>query len=309
MMADALPYGYRLHGLVVASDFELPELASRRLSVADGADVRLRRAPLASGIPLKPTDIPYLHDAEGNALFEFENTARYLVKAGCDVIVDAELNADAALVRLYLLGSVMGMVCHQRGLMTLHASAVAFGNRSVAFVGEQGSGKSTLAAHCLACGGEPVADDVLVVSFDPDGRPLGHAGMPTLKLWRDAVELLGHDPEGLTRDWWRAEKFHMPVDGHSAALPLTRVYLLADDEKAGDGEFELLKGARALSALIEHTYRVEYLDTAARRDAHFHDCARLAETVDVVRLARARDPQRLPRTAALVRDRQFQQAR
>jgi hypothetical protein len=192
------------------------------------------------------------------------------------------------------------MICHQRGLLVLHASAVAGDGRAVAFTGCPGAGKSTLAAHCLAAGAELVADDVLVLSFTPQGDVLAHPGMPNVKLWRDALACLGHDDEGLRPDWFRAEKFHLPANDVKSPVPLEAIYVLDIDESAGDGKYISLKGQVAAACLIAHTYRVEYLDAASRRETHFQDCIRLASTTDVVLLKRESAGVRLPATAARI---------
>ncbi len=233
--------------------------------------------------------MPYLHLLDDAAIFTFDDTGRYCVRDGSDVVVDAKPDADPAVLRLHIFASIMGMICHQRGLLVLHASAVAFGNRAVAFTGPPGAGKSTLAAHCLAAGGRLVADDVLVLSFDEQGGVLAHPGMPNVKLWRDALTSLGRDTDGLRPDWFRAEKFHLPADDVQTSIPLARLFVLGTDCDAGDGEYAPLRGREAAGALIANTYRVEYLDAANRRDAHFRDCIRLASAIDVVWLqARAR---------------------
>ena len=56
----------------------------------------------------------------------------------------------------YLLGPVFGLVLRLRGIPSLHASAVALGDRSVAMCGPAGTGKSTTAA-ALAARGRPAA--------------------------------------------------------------------------------------------------------------------------------------------------------
>jgi hypothetical protein len=251
----------------------------------------------AGGSPV--ADVPELQLAGDAAIFDFPGAGRVLIRGGREVMVEKAPGADMALLRLYLFGSVMGMICHQRGLLALHASAVAIGGRAVAFTGQSGAGKSTLAAHCLAAGARLVADDLLVLSFERDGV-FAHPGMPNVKLWRDALTVLGRGTDGLSPDWWRADKFHMPAADVGAPIPLTRLHVLDVDSAAGDGETERLQGRAAASSLIANTFRVEYLDAAHRRDSHFRDCMRLASALEVVRFRRAGDPSRLPATATQI---------
>jgi hypothetical protein len=291
---------YRVHGLTLRSEFPLPELARREVAFSRPVDVSVRAGPLSMIENLSPTSVPYLHLLDDTAMFTFDDTGHYSVRNGSDVVVDAKPDADPALLRLHIFASIMGMICHQRGLLVLHASAVAFGNTAVAFTGPPGAGKSTIAAHCLAAGGRLVADDMLVLSFHEQGGVLAHPGMPNVKLWRDALTSLGRDADGLRPDWFRAEKFHLPADDVQTSIPLGRLFVLGTDPAAGDGEYAPLRGREAAGALIANTYRVEYLDAANRRDAHFRDCICLASAIDVVWLKREPGSARLPATAATI---------
>jgi hypothetical protein len=327
-----MPYFYSLHGLTLASELELPELP-RCTQVSERADVWVRLSSLPPLADAQPTAIPYLRTINGSTLFDFEDVGRYLVQPGAeipsdlpvaryfeqnggvpvdshaarylvqdgrDVLIDLHPQADLALVRLFLFGSIMGMICHQRGLLALHASAVAFGNRVVAFSGPPTAGKSTLAAHCLAAGGKLMADDVLVVSMGQTERAYAQPGMPNLKLWNDALAQLGRSSDGLRRDWYRGEKFHVPAEHAGQPLPLVRIYILAADDAAGAGAFDRLGGTLAAEAIIANTYRIEYVDAAGGRARHFQQCAGLANAIEVVRLRRIRGPEQLQSTAALV---------
>lgn len=239
---------------------------------------------------------------DGEALISIPSVGRYRIRNGRSVIVEPDPRADPALMRLFILGSVMGIMFHQRGLLALHASAVESGGEVLAFVGDQGQGKSTLAAQCLAGANRLVADDILVVSFDADGRPLAQPGMPGLKLWRDTLEHLGHGTDRLEQCWARAEKFRLGVEERVAdrPLPLDRVYVLADDPRADAGRIAPMNGAAAAMALIEHTYRMELLDPQTERANHFAVATRLAGRIAVQRLTRNRHLAHLPDTAAMV---------
>ncbi len=128
--------------------------------------------------------------------------------------------------------------------------------------------------------------------------------MPKVKLWRDALQLLGRTTDGLSRDWARAEKFHVPAGQHLVTEPvhLSQIFVLDTDENAGAGATTPLSGAEAVSELIQHTYRPEYLDVTHRRAAHFAECVRLSKLTKITRLRRRRDTASLMKTAAMLLD-------
>ena len=64
----------------------------------------------------------------------------------------------------YLLGPVLGILLRLRGVTCLHASAVAFGEKAVAFVGSEGAGKSTTAAALARRGHAVLSDDVVALA-------------------------------------------------------------------------------------------------------------------------------------------------
>jgi hypothetical protein len=156
-----MQFFYDVHGLVLGSEFPLPELELRRRQMTDAPDIRVSIGPLPT-TPKRATDLPYVDAENGQALLKIPGAGRYLVSRGRELVVEPEADADFSYVRLFILGSALGLLCHQRGLLPLHASAVELAGEAIAFMGEQGQGKSTLAAHCLACApARLVADDTL----------------------------------------------------------------------------------------------------------------------------------------------------
>lgn len=297
-------YLYRVHGLVIASELELPELAPVAHDLHLAPDLNVRLAKLDPDLETVATDVPDMFLTGGGVLLVVPGVARFEIAAGTDVTVELADNPDMALLRLFFFGSVLGLVCHQRGLLPLHASAVTFGGAAIAFCGPPGMGKSTLAAFCVEAGARLVADDVLVISNDGGDHAMVNPGMPKVKLWRDALEALGRDTDGLSPDWARAEKFHVPA-GHlvvTEPVQLARIFVLDADENAGAGITAALSGAEAVSELIQNTYRPEYLDIAGRRAVHFTDCIRLSAQTPVVRLRRHRDKAWLMKTVEMLRD-------
>ena len=74
--------------------------------------------------------------------------------------------SDPAFLAEALLGPPLVLALALRDTWCLHASAVEYGGRVIAFLGESGAGKSTLAAYLA---GQPgvrrVADDILPVAW------------------------------------------------------------------------------------------------------------------------------------------------
>lgn len=207
---------------------------------------------------------------------------RFTVVGGTEILVEAEADAPARNVRLYLLGSAFGALLHQRGLLPLHANVIDLGGRAVAFMGASGAGKSTLAAWFGARGYRILADDVCVVARGEAG-PLAVPGLPRLRLWRDALEARAMNPDDYARSFDDQDKFDVPASGGGGeAVPLAAVYTLV----RGNPGIGRLVGARAVEALVANTYRGEYVGAIGGTARHFADCVRIARQVPVFRASR-----------------------
>jgi len=62
--------------------------------------------------------------------------------------------------QLHICLPVLGLLLRCKGVTCLHASAVSFGEHSVAFVGPAGAGKSTTAATFARQGYGVISDDI-----------------------------------------------------------------------------------------------------------------------------------------------------
>ncbi len=190
-------------------------------------------------------------------------------------------------MRLFLLGSALGILAHQRGLVPLHANAVVVNGGAYAFCGPSGAGKSTLAGHFQRSGYELLCDDVCPVASDANGRPVAWPGVPRLKLWSDAAQALGHDPATLDTIAEGIPKYHLPVTrpGAPRAVPLRRLYVLGRIEKdgivSGGGTITRLTGRDALQAVLAHTYRGMYLPQMGLSARHFGHCAAMLGSLEV----------------------------
>ena len=230
-----------------------------------------------------------LQAAGGEALLTVTETARYLVRAGREIIVDPLPGASQRNLRLFLLGSALGILCHQRGLLPLHANAIVVGGNAYAFAGPSGAGKSTLAAYFARAGYRVLCDDVCAIDLGDPGEPVAWPGLPRLKLWGDASTAFGHDNGQLDRVADGMDKFHvtLPAMQDARPIPFRRLYLLGRAEAGETPEISRLRGRAALEAIMAQTYRALYLPVLGLTSRHFLICSALAARIHVYAATRA----------------------
>ncbi len=282
--ASSLPFAYQLFGLRAHSDIALPELVPAEADGA-GADVVIRSAKLP---PIEGERIDGFAATPAGGILNVPKAARYLIRNGSEIIVDAEAHGSERHLRLYLLGSAFGALLHQRNLLPLHANSIEIGGRAVAFMGHSGAGKSTMAAWFHDRGFEVLADDVCVVTLDGP-RPMAQPGIPRLRMWRDALEASGRSAEAYELSFDDAEKYNVPTRTTYSAKPaeLGAVYLLKKaDPDTLKPLIEPLRGVEALEALVANTYRGAYVRLFGETKAHLASCMALVKSVPIFAIHR-----------------------
>ena len=276
-------FDFRLH-----SAFPLDELAPAEGAGDERPVVEVRLGSLPETLPEGRVTDYGLQIAGGAVMLTVKGTARYLINNGHEIVVNPTPGAPDRNVRLFLLGSALGILCHQRGLLPLHANAIVAGGGAVAFAGPSGVGKSTLAACFQRDGYEILCDDVCVIGFDAAGQPLAWPGLPRLKLWGDAADAFGIDRDSIEPVFDEMEKYNVPLRQQGAArpIPFRRLYVLSRADADGTGAIVRLRGQRAMEAVMSQTYRSLYLGPMGLRSRHFRHCAALLAHAEVYAAAR-----------------------
>ncbi|HEX3918879.1 MAG TPA: hypothetical protein VHW60_16200 [Caulobacteraceae bacterium] len=183
------PYAYRICGLRVASEIDLPGA----IPVAGhGAvpEVSVRLARLPARLDDAAETGPNWSLAGDRLLLHVPRLARYLITGGHSVDVELTPGATVHDASAFVLGTAFGILLHQRGALVLHGAAVARAGSAIALCGRSGAGKSTLAAALCQAGCEFVTDDLCAVEFDAARQPLVEPDGRQLKLWRESMEAL-----------------------------------------------------------------------------------------------------------------------
>lgn len=282
---DPILNSYRIGPLIYVTELLLPELPTAQaipgvpvVSVRLGQTPSRLRAPLAHEASFEATETEFLLRLNG--------IATYYVHGGTDVVIAPEPGAPELDVRAYLMGSLFAVLCHQRGLLPLHASAIETGTGAVAFLGSSGAGKSSLAAFLGRKGYRVLADDICVV--DPaaswERRVLPVA--PWLKLWSATLEAMGETHRGLSRVFTDDDKYRFTLDQDQREAGLRELILLERAEPGDALSLERLTPVQAVQAMLDFTYQSWLVHAIGRAEQYFLRCGTALQGVRVTRMRR-----------------------
>lgn len=275
-------YYYSAFGLMISSEIECPLLAVD----PSPSDVNILYRSTPDKL-VNPQAVGKNFQINSNRiLLNIENVARYLIHFGQEIIVEPYSDAASNIVRVFLLGSAMGAVLHQRGRWPLHGSAIATDRGAVIFVGVSGNGKSTLAGAFHKRGYRTISDDVSALSLSRKGIAQLWPGYPRIKLCADATTKLGIRPSTLLRFSREEDKFELPLSEFSLdAVEVYAIYVL----ETGPHDYITLipiSGFDKIKELTINTYRLHFLQGMHCEQRLFHQAQILARQARIVRVIR-----------------------
>jgi hypothetical protein len=278
---------YLIGGITLVSEIPLPELPliQHQTTTPHRVHVRLGAVPdqLQGAVELDP----FCFATPTQYLLNISGIARYLVSDGREIVVDLDDTAPALDVRSYLLGSIFVVLCQQRGLLPLHASAIAGKSGVVAFLANSGQGKSTLAAHLAQRGFRVLADDVCLVDATQPGPAMVIPTAHWLKLWRNSLENLGRGADGLDRVFSEDDKYRLPLTAALTPEPIIKlVFLEGNDVSSVTTEIEEVPRVQAVPLLMNLTHHSYLLEVTGQQEENFLRCGRVLSQARAYRLVR-----------------------
>jgi hypothetical protein len=225
--------------------------------------------------------------------FRYNDGTEFIVKAQATHVSttwEEPLTADDAAV--YLLGPVLGFVMRVRGIVPLHASAVATDRGAVVFLGEPGCGKSTTAAACATLGYSVLSDDLLPIRETTEAF-WAHPSHPRLTVWPDSVRGLFGTADQLPPLTPSYDKRYLDLQRgrhfHDRPLPIEVIYVIGARHGRSHAFTEKpLRANAALMSLVGNTYG-NYLLDSPMRALEFDVLSRLVQRVPVREIAFADD--------------------
>lgn len=269
------------------SEIDVPEL--RGSTGPSDRVVTIRMGGVPSAIPGAMFDGEDCQVTATEYLLDIPDTARYYVCNGDEVRLEIVPEAPIANISTYLLGSCFGALCHQNGMLPLHASAVEFGGAVTAFLGDSGAGKSTLAACLRQRGHRIVSDDICLLQAEDTGmRVVPVAGW--LKLWDQSLQYLGETPDEQNRVYSTDDKFRLfltdPPESPNFEWPsLDRVVFLAQDrDPQAHPTLQPISVLDGIAGLMKLTYAGYVPALGGQKSRIFQQCARVLQKAKAWRL-------------------------
>jgi hypothetical protein len=307
---------YSVFGLTLRSNQQIPEIPlAKQPPTGPTVAIHLNVSPLAEGItPSSPEILTYVSpncDEVGipalriwkvgignfSRLAYSDGTQFWLDREGTEVWGTWPGNVTIEDAATYLLGPILGRVLRLRGVTCLHASAVAFGEQAVAFVGPAGAGKSTTAAG-LALRGHAILSDDVVALAERNRLFYVHSAYPYLCLWPESVQSIYGSPNALPQFSANYEKRCLSLGKHELPfevrpLPLSAIYILG--ERRGDPApiLEDVPPQQAFLSLVANTFGTNVVD-GSMRAKEFETLGRLVPRARIRQLWPHQDPNRLP---------------
>jgi hypothetical protein len=277
-------YKFTVFGLNFESDINCPDLSVSENS----ADVIIRFGNVPETLGDKSFKGVCFEAIPGALIITAKNIARYFITEGKEIVVMPEPEAKEQSIRLFLLGSAMGALLHQRGILPLHGNGVCFNKNGILFTGTSGVGKSTLAAMMALKGFKPITDDIAAIGYMNE-IPVMLPGLPHLKLWQDSILKMNLKTKGLKKVRDELEKYYYPVKNRTFDdfIPLKKIYIMNINNQEGIA-IKPLTGIEKFTVLKNHTYRYTYVKSMNLEKNHFDLTTRLASKIEISRLYRGK---------------------
>ena len=275
MPAQDFAYTYRFGPFQYRSQIEIPPLDQVEGSGTLEITVELGNVP--PDLPGAAVFDRFCRVAPKAYLLDIPGVARFLVEDGSRIRLQMAPSAPLPDVCTYLLGSVFGALCHQNGLLPLHAGAVERDGAVTAFLGESGAGKSTLVACLQQRGHRVFSDDICLLEQGENGsQVIPVAGW--IKLWRQSLDHLGKPAVERNRVFAEEDKYRIYLDPVSLERPTLRNIVLLERASTADGaaRLEPLSAVEMIGAMMRMTYLAYVVELTHGEAKLFQRCARVA---------------------------------
>ena len=294
-MSTSESHHYHVFELPWASEgLLIPELPKAELEASEAtasASITIQEEDPERWPELPPGlhDTPFLQMARGDLRLTVDDIGGFRIHNGEQIAWQrAHDSVSDQDLRTFLLGSAVGALLIQRGVLVLHGNALERDGQAIVCLGHSGSGKSTLAYALMQQGWRLLADDLVAIT--PDGQVL--PGIPRIKLWHDAAKAFGLDPDALPPIRQGMHKYLLlgeAIERSGQPCPLRALYLIRpqrqDSKDSGSNRIARITSQKQVALCLRNqAFRPRFVRGLGQEGANFIALARLQQAVPLATL-------------------------
>lgn len=283
-------YYYKVYGLNVESEILVPELTILDNDIDKNIDVKIYYKTMPDDINQNVNEGKKAFYNGQYVWFHIDNVGTYLIQNGDTVTIDLCENPDLNILKVYILGSVLGIILLQRNTVAIHGGSIVINNKGCIFTGDKGAGKSTLTTALRQRGYDFVSDDVGAIELID--IPMINPGFGYQKLCEDAMTKLGYDSYEYTP--FRSDmniKYIVPALDNfvSEKVPFKALFEI---EQGNTQKVEVVEvtGNEKLQKIIKNIFRVEVLIYSGGVPGdYFKKCIEIAKHIKFYKITRPKN--------------------
>lgn len=283
-------YYYKVYGLNIESQILVPELTVLDDKIEKNIDVKIYYKTLPDDIKQKVDEGKKAFYNGKYVWFHINNVGTYLIQNGDTVTIELCENPDLNILKVYILGSVLGIILLQRNTVAIHGGSIVINNKGCIFTGDKGAGKSTLTTALRQRGYDFVSDDVGAIELSD--IPMINPGFGYQKLCEDAMIKLGYDSSKFTP--FRSDmniKYIVPALDNfvKEKVPFKALFEIeqGDTQKV---EVVEVTGNEKLQKIIKNVFRIEVLMYSGGVPAdYFKKCIEIAKHIKFYKITRPKN--------------------
>lgn len=283
-----MKYYYRVYGLNIESTIQVPEL--EMIDSNSNIDVRMSYGQVNQEIKDLIEEGKCSKYSKQSMWFNIKDVAIYHIYNGDTIVIQPYEGASIKQIKLYILGSVMGMILLQKNIVAIHGGGIVMNGKGCVFTGPKGSGKSTITTALRKKGYKFISDDVC--SIDSNKLTINH-GFGYQKLCEDTMDKFGYDVE-------QFEIFRGDLNKNKYIVPAFNEFIKEDikldsifELSVGDVnkvEIEEIQGSQKMDKFINNIFRVEVLKYAGGIEVlYFKKCLNIVKNIKWFKVTRPRD--------------------
>jgi hypothetical protein len=232
---------------------------------------------------------PYLKISEDQFYINILGIAEFYVEKGERVIVHPQEGSDKASIDLFLNGSVLGAILHQKGILPFHGSSFSYKGRSIVICGERGAGKSSITAAFCQNEATFICDDITPIKLSNDDVQI----IPiksTIKLWENALDQLNIPTEGLSNIRPNIEKYYCNISPSITTNCNLNLVIVLTTHNKDIFENKDLTGIEKFKMMSSHIYRKAYLKgMPSAKQNHYQLLLKICNNIKVVQVTRPKE--------------------